>query len=84
MVTLQKSEKCKNHSNPVKITLKMNENYSKVSENHYKRVNFAFYGKLIEGQLFRFELSLGELPPKKWNLLFWSDFYLFWEWFLLG
>ena len=34
MVTLQKSEKRKDHSNRVKTTLKMSENHSKASENH--------------------------------------------------
>ena len=62
MFTLQKSEKCKNHSNRVKITLKKSENHSeasenssKESENHSKRVKFTFWGKLTEGQLFCFE-----------------------------
>ena len=71
MVTLQKSGKRKNHSNRVKITLKKSENHSKASENrskesenHSKRVNFTSWGKLAEGQLFCFELSLYELPPR--------------------
>ena len=72
MGTLQKSGKAfyKNHSNRVKITLKKSENHSKASENrskesenHSKRVNFTSWGKLAEGQLFCFELSL-ELPPR--------------------
>ena len=51
MVTLQKSEKRKDHFNRVKITLKTSENHSKVSENHSKksenhskRVTFTFLG----------------------------------------
>ena len=69
MVTLRKSGKRKTHSdsNRVKITLKKSENHSKVSENrskesenHSKRVNFTSWGKLAEGQLFCFELSLYE------------------------
>ena len=51
MVTLQKSEKRKDHSNRVKITLKMSENHSKASENHSeesenhsKRVTFTVWG----------------------------------------
>ena len=51
MVTLQKSEKRKKHSNRVKITLKTSKNHSKASENHSKerenrskRVNFTFLG----------------------------------------
>ena len=58
MVTLQKSEKRKDHSNRVKITLKMSENHSKASENHSeesenhsKRVTFTFWGELTDGQL---------------------------------
>ena len=52
MVTLEKSEKRKNHSNRVKITLKTSETHSKASENHSKtRVNFTFLGGLTEGQL---------------------------------
>ena len=49
MVTLQKSEKRKDHSNRVKISLKTSENHSKssenhseISENHSKRVTFTF------------------------------------------
>ena len=51
MVTLQKCEKRKDHSNRVKITLKTSENHSKASENHSeesenhsKRVTFTFWG----------------------------------------
>ena len=77
MVTLQQSGKRKNHSNRVKITLKKSENHSKASENrskesenHSKRVNFTSWGKLAEGQLFCFELSLYELPQEvKFTLL---------------
>ena len=55
MVTLQKSAKCKEHSNIVKINLKTSENHSKASENHSKKsenhskiVNFTFLGKLVD------------------------------------
>ena len=89
MVTLQKSEKRKDHSNRVKITLKTSENHSKASENHSeesknysKRVTFTFWGELTEGQLETKELSLCELPQKvKFTLLEW--FSLFLEWFSL-
>ena len=39
MVTLQKSEKCKNHSTLIewKITLITSENHSKASKNHSKK-----------------------------------------------
>ena len=37
MVTLQNSEKRKNHSNRVKITLRTSENHSKANENHSKK-----------------------------------------------
>ena len=54
MVTLQKSEKRKDHSNRVKITLKTSENHSKASENHSeesenhsKRVTFTFWGSSL-------------------------------------
>ena len=54
MVTLQKSEKRKDHSNRVKIILKTSENYSKASENHSeesenhsKRVTFTFLGSSL-------------------------------------
>ena len=54
MVTLQKSEKRKGHSNRVKITLKTSENHSKASENHseesenhFKRVTFTFWGSSL-------------------------------------
>ena len=103
MVTLQKSGKRKNPSNRVKITLKKSENHSKASENrskesenHSKRVNFTSWGKLAEGQLFCFELSLYELPQEvKFTLLEWFSlslerfslalewFSLFWGWFSL-
>ena len=99
MVTLQKSEKRKDHSNRVKITLKTSENHSKASEKllllwreweSLQKSDFHFLGELTEGQL----LS----SPKKWNSLFWSDshslrsdfhslwndFHSFWEWFSLG
>ena len=89
MVTLQKSGKRKNHSNRVKITLKKSENHSKASENHSKKVNFTSWGKLAEGQLFCFELSLYELPREvKFTLLEWFSlslerFSLALEWFSL-
>ena len=51
MVTLLKSERCKNHSYRVKITFKMSENHSKANENHSKksenyskRANLTFGG----------------------------------------
>ena len=54
MVTLQKSEKRKDHSNRVKITLKTSANHSKASENHFeesenhsKRVTFTFWGSSL-------------------------------------
>ena len=62
MVTLQKREKRKDHSNRVKITLKTSENHSKASKNHSeeseshsKRVTFTFWRELTEGQLFCLE-----------------------------
>ena len=59
-------ERCKKHSKRVKITPKTSQNHSqnecksiqkesgssKKSENHSTRVNFTFWGKLTEGQLF--------------------------------
>ena len=54
MVALQKSEKRKDHSNRVKITLKTSENHSKASENHSeesenhsKGVTFTFWGSSL-------------------------------------
>ena len=90
MVTLQKSEKRKDHSNRVKITLKTSENHSKASENHSeesenhsKRVAFTFLGELTEGQLETKELSLSKFPKKvKVTLLEW--FSLSSEWFSLA
>ena len=69
MVTLQKSEMRKDHSNRVKITLKTSENHSKARENHSEESenhskNFHFFGELTEGQLETKELSLSELPQK--------------------
>ena len=59
MVTLQKSEKRKDHSNRVKITLKTSENHSKASENHSeesenhsKRVTFTFWGSSLRDSSF--------------------------------
>ena len=59
MVTLQKSEKRKDHSNRVKITSlktseshsKASENHSEESENHSKRVTFTFWGSSLRGSV---------------------------------
>ena len=90
MVTLQKSEKRKHHSNRVKITLKTSENHSKASENHSEesenqsqKSDFHFWGELTEGQLFCFELSLSELPQKV-KVTLWEWFSLSSEWFSLA
>ena len=69
MVTLQKSEKRKDHSNRVKITLKTSENLSKASENHSEesenhsqRVTFTFF---TEGQLKTKEQKKKEKKKKR-------------------
>ena len=90
MVTLQKSEKRKDHSNRVKITLKTSENHSKASENHSeesenhsKRVTFTFLGS-SQRDSSKQKSCPSVSFPKKWNSLYWSDFHSFWERFSLG
>ena len=90
MVTLQKSEKCKDHSNRVKITLKTSEKSFQSEWKSLRREweslqksDFHFFGELTEGQLKTKEQSLSELPQKvKFTLLEW--FSLSSEWFSLA
>ena len=70
MVTLQKSEKRKNHYNRVKITLKTSENHSKASENHSKKSEkhskwvISLLGELTGGQFRNKKLSLSKLSQE--------------------
>ena len=87
MVTLQKSEKYKNHSNRVKIApkqVKITLKRVKITQ----KSEFHFLG-VTKGQLKTRELSLSGLPKKmkftllEWFLLALEWFSLIWELFLL-
>ena len=75
MVTLQKSEKRKDHSNRVKITLKTSDNESFQSEweslqrewESVQKSDFHLLGELTEGQL----------ETKQWFSFGWSGPYAF-------
>ena len=61
----------------VKAALKMSENHFKVSENHSKRVNFTFLVSSLGNNSFVSSWDSAS-SLKKWNSIFWSDFYSFW------
>ena len=77
MVTLQKSEKRKNHSNRVKITLKTCEKSFQSEWKSLQKSEFHFFfWESTEGQLFCSELSFFELPKKvKFTLLEWFSIF---------